>query len=75
MHQKRSPLYYLLLSLAGLLLLATLIGFFAATSYKGGPVRAWNTGSKKLTMDHIFNGTFWAERKTLRWVPEGCRNP
>ncbi|KAG6917095.1 hypothetical protein DXG01_003915 [Tephrocybe rancida] len=49
--------------------LSSLIGVFAARSYKGAV--EYRTGTRKITMDHVFNGTFSAERKTVNWVPEG----
>ena len=42
---------------------------FAAFSYTGTSYRV--RGTKHITMDHIFNGTFGAQSQTLRWVPEG----
>jgi dipeptidyl aminopeptidase len=74
----KSPLRALIISLLSLVGLAAFIGFFAAKSYKGG--NAWHDGkewgvarigSNKITMDHVFNGTFNARRQSLRWVPEG----
>ena len=41
----------------------------AAFSYTGTSYRV--RGTKHITMDHIFNGTFGAQSQTLRWVPEG----
>ena len=49
---------------------AILIGIFAAFTYTGttfAPLR----GTRPLTMDHVFNGTFHARHASLRWVPEG----
>ncbi|KAG8898892.1 hypothetical protein FRC01_010730, partial [Tulasnella sp. 417] len=64
----RTPLKFLLLSLVALILLATMIGVLAAYSYSGSNFRA--TGRKPLTMDHVFNGTFYVERTSLDWVAE-----
>lgn len=50
--------------------MAILIGIFAAYTYTGttyAPLR----GTRPLTMDHVFNGTFYAQHATLRWIPEG----
>ena len=59
----------LIITLAALVLVAATIGLFAALSYHG-PVRTPH-GSAHITMDHVFNGTFSAERQGLAWVPEG----
>ncbi|KAG6865647.1 hypothetical protein C0991_000566 [Blastosporella zonata] len=48
--------------------LSSLIGVFAARSYKGAV--EYHPGTQKITMDHIFNGTFTAQRKSVNWVPE-----
>ncbi|KAG6885763.1 hypothetical protein C0993_010275 [Termitomyces sp. T159_Od127] len=47
---------------------ASFIGYSAARSYKA--VVSYHTGSRKITMDHIFNGTFGVDRKSVNWVPE-----
>lgn len=49
--------------------MATVIGVFAALSYKGTPYQIH--GSEHITLDHIFNGTFNAHSGFVRWVPEG----
>ncbi|KAG9042892.1 hypothetical protein FS837_010276 [Tulasnella sp. UAMH 9824] len=64
----RTPLKALLISLAALILLASMIGVLAAYSYSGSNFLA--VGRKPLTMDHIFNGTFYADRTSLDWVAE-----
>lgn len=50
--------------------MAIIIGFFAAQTYNGTSF-ARVRGSRPLTMDHVFNGTFFAARQEIRWVPEG----
>ncbi|KAH8104292.1 dipeptidyl aminopeptidase [Phellopilus nigrolimitatus] len=69
-HKRRlSPLRYLLIALTSLLLMAVVIGIFAAHTYTGTSSTR-PRGSKQLTMDHVFNGTFSAQHSSLRWVPE-----
>lgn len=46
------------------------IGIFAAHTYTGTSF-AIVRGLKPLTMDHVFNGTFYAQHSSLRWVKEG----
>ncbi|KAJ8455895.1 hypothetical protein ONZ45_g18849 [Pleurotus djamor] len=59
---------YLTIALVSLVGLSALIGIFAARSYTGS---AYHTaGAQKITMDHVFNGTFYAQSQSLRWVPE-----
>ncbi|KAJ7598829.1 dipeptidyl aminopeptidase [Mycena floridula] len=64
----QSSLRFLVLTLAGLLTLSALIGIIAAHTYAGVTYRA--PGSLRITMDHIFNGTFAVQRRSLEWVPE-----
>jgi dipeptidyl aminopeptidase len=53
-----------------LVVFAALIGVIAAYTYSGNTT--YHTpGVRKITMDHVFNGTFNADKKGLRWVPEG----
>ena len=59
----------LLIALAALLTFSGAIGLFAALSYK--ETRRAVPGNKRITMDHIFNGTFHVARTGLSWVPEG----
>ncbi|KAH8093229.1 dipeptidyl aminopeptidase [Cristinia sonorae] len=67
--QKRnSSLRCLVLCLVALVSTAAVIGLFAAFSYTGTSYRI--RGSKHVTIDHVFNGTFAAQRKGIRWVPE-----
>ncbi|KAG6816533.1 hypothetical protein H0H87_005395 [Tephrocybe sp. NHM501043] len=48
--------------------LSSLIGVFAARSYKGAV--KYRPGTRKITMDHVFNGTFSVDHKSVNWVPE-----
>ncbi|KAL4251589.1 peptidase S9B family protein [Abortiporus biennis] len=66
--RRPSSLRCLIFCLAGLVSIAALIGLFAAFSYTGTSYQI--RGTKHITMDHVFNGTFWAEKQSLRWVPE-----
>ena len=50
--------------------MAIIIGFIAARTYNGTSF-AIMRGSRPLTMDHVFNGTFYARQTDVRWVPEG----
>ncbi len=59
----------LLVALAALLTFSASIGLFAALSYK--ETKRALPGNKRITMDHIFNGTFHVARTGLSWVPEG----
>ena len=59
----------LLLALAALLTFSGAIGLYAALSYKESKRAV--PGNKRITMDHIFNGTFNAARTKLSWVSEG----
>lgn len=58
----------LLLGIAALICLAVVIGIFAAMTYSAPDT---NPSMRRITMDHIFNGTFSPERMSLNWVPEG----
>ena len=67
--QEWSSVRWLLISLVGLVSFAAVIGVFAGLSYK--ETKHIVRGNEQITMDHIFNGTFSAERASLNWVPEG----
>jgi hypothetical protein len=68
--RRPASLRCLMLCLVGLVALAAGIGALAAASYTGG--QAYKPrGTKRVEMDHVMNGTFYAERKSLNWVPEG----
>jgi dipeptidyl aminopeptidase len=53
----------------GLVVLAAIIGVIAGSVYTGTPYHS--RGVRRITMDHIFNGTFDPEKRSLHWVPEG----
>ena len=67
--KRPASLKYLIISLVSLIVIAIVIGIFAARSYTGTPFRV--QGVQHLTMDHIFNGTFGVRRSDILWVPEG----
>ncbi|KII86043.1 hypothetical protein PLICRDRAFT_44497 [Plicaturopsis crispa FD-325 SS-3] len=68
-HKRRpSLLRYLVVTLISLVILAGCIGVFAAKSYTGTSYRV--PGAQRITMDHVFNGTFAAHRQSLNWVAE-----
>ncbi|KAF9814328.1 hypothetical protein IEO21_05171 [Rhodonia placenta] len=66
--RRPASLCFLVGSLVTLVTLAAVIGIFAARSYTGTPFRIH--GTKHITMDHVFNGTFSARREGILWVPE-----
>lgn len=63
------PVRLVALCLVSLLGLFVVIGVVTAFT-SGNNYRT--RGSKQITMDHVFNGTFGVERKFLNWVPEGA---
>ncbi|CAE6405098.1 unnamed protein product [Rhizoctonia solani] len=68
--KRMSPLRCLVLSIGSLVLLAILLGLLAAKTYNQTSYRYRAPGNKHITMDHVFNGTFAAERRSLSWVRE-----
>ncbi|KAJ3974288.1 dipeptidyl aminopeptidase [Lentinula raphanica] len=67
--QKRaSNIRFLITTLIILVVLCGIIGIIAAHTYVGTVYHL--PGTRKITMDHIFNGTFGAERSAISWVPE-----
>ncbi|KAK7031462.1 dipeptidyl peptidase IV N-terminal region-domain-containing protein [Favolaschia claudopus] len=66
--KRPNSLRLLVISLVSLVALSGIIGIIAAHSYVGKTYRA--PGYKKFSMDHVFNGTFSADRRSLSWVPE-----
>lgn len=56
--------------LIGIVAFAAIIGALAATAYSA-PSYSAKSGNRPITMDHIFNGTFRVESKSLEWVKEG----
>jgi dipeptidyl aminopeptidase len=67
--QEHPSLWRLLLALAALLTLSGVIGLFAALSYKD--TKRIVPGNERITLDHVFNGTFAVSKTALSWVPEG----
>ncbi|KAK0188392.1 dipeptidyl aminopeptidase [Armillaria mellea] len=65
---KRTSLRFLVVTLGVLVGLAAVIGVIAAHTYVGTVYRL--PGVRKLTMEHVFNGTFWAAERRLAWVAE-----
>ncbi|WVR09063.1 hypothetical protein IAU60_006124 [Kwoniella sp. DSM 27419] len=51
--------------------LAGLIGGLAATGYSA-PTYGIKSGNQRITMDHIFNGTFGTRYKDINWVKEAA---
>ncbi|QRV73760.1 dipeptidyl aminopeptidase [Ceratobasidium sp. AG-Ba] len=68
--KRPSPLRCLVICLGSLVLLAVLLGFLAARTYSQTSYRYRAPGNKHITMDHVFNGTFYARRQKLAWVSE-----
>ncbi|KAJ7849979.1 dipeptidyl aminopeptidase [Mycena olivaceomarginata] len=66
--RRPSSLRLLIIALASLVALSGIIGIIAAHSYVGTVYHA--PGVKKISMDHVFNGTFGVDRRSLAWVPE-----
>ncbi|KAJ7272564.1 dipeptidyl aminopeptidase [Mycena haematopus] len=66
--RRPTSLRLLIISLVSLVALSGIIGIIAAHSYVGTTYHA--PGVKKFSMDHVFNGTFSADRRSLSWVPE-----
>ncbi|TFK73733.1 dipeptidyl aminopeptidase [Pluteus cervinus] len=63
-----SSLRCLIIFIASVVVFSIVVGVLAANSYVGSTFRTH--GSKKITMDHVFNGTFSIQKKSLHWVPE-----
>ncbi|KAI3616486.1 putative dipeptidyl aminopeptidase [Moniliophthora roreri] len=70
--QRPNGIRYLLTSIISLILLSCLIGIIAAHTYSGSNtyLRNSNKGFKKITMDALWNGTFYAPRVSVEWVAE-----
>ncbi|KAJ6485813.1 dipeptidyl aminopeptidase [Mycena sanguinolenta] len=66
--RRSTSLRLLVISLASLVALSGIIGIIAAHTYVGPTYHT--PGVKKFNMDHVFNGTFAADRRSLAWVPE-----
>jgi dipeptidyl aminopeptidase len=67
---KSTSLRKLVIALVVLVGVAAAIGIIGAFTYTGASYRRV-VGARKITMDHIFNGTFYAQGYHLNWVPEG----
>ncbi|TFK34032.1 dipeptidyl peptidase IV N-terminal region-domain-containing protein [Crucibulum laeve] len=67
--KRPASLKALLIILSGLVFLAALIGIIAAHTYAGS-AGYHAPGVRKVTMDHIFNGTFSGQRVGINWVKE-----
>ncbi|KAJ3797465.1 dipeptidyl aminopeptidase [Lentinula aff. detonsa] len=65
---RASNIRFLVTTLIILVVLCGIIGIIAAQTYVGTVYRI--PGTRKITMDHIFNGTFAAERSSIAWVSE-----
>lgn len=68
-HHKSNSLRKLIIALVVLIGLAAAIGIIGAFTYVGASYRRV-VGARKITMDHIFNGTFGSQWHHLNWVPE-----
>ncbi|EMD39367.1 hypothetical protein CERSUDRAFT_113004 [Gelatoporia subvermispora B] len=66
--QRPASVRILVIGLIALVGTAAVIGFLAAQSYAGTAFRI--RGTQRITMDHVFNGTFYAQRQGVLWVPE-----
>ena len=67
--QKYSSVRILALALISLVALSAFIGIIAGFTYTGKSY--YTPGSRKITMDALFNGTFYASGAEVNWVPEG----
>ncbi|WWC64025.1 uncharacterized protein I303_106631 [Kwoniella dejecticola CBS 10117] len=61
----------ILASLIAILAFAAVIGGLAASGYSA-PTFGLKSGNQRITMDHVFNGTFSAWSKDLDWVKEAA---
>ncbi|KAJ7132184.1 dipeptidyl aminopeptidase [Mycena epipterygia] len=66
--RRPTSLRLLVISLVSLVALSGIIGIIAAHSYVGTTYHA--PGVRKITMDHVYNGTFSVDARGLAWVPE-----
>ncbi|KAE9405389.1 dipeptidyl peptidase IV/CD26, N-terminal domain-containing protein [Gymnopus androsaceus JB14] len=64
-----SNIRFLVTTLVILVTLSGIIGIIAAQTYVGGTPKRL-PGNHKITMEHIFNGTFAQQRSFISWVPE-----
>ncbi|KAF8159267.1 dipeptidyl aminopeptidase [Crassisporium funariophilum] len=66
--QKHSSMRFLAIVLISLVSLSAVIGIIAGFTYSGQSYHI--PGMRRITMDHLFNGTFWAHPVNLNWVAE-----
>ncbi|KAG8798318.1 hypothetical protein FRC17_007505, partial [Serendipita sp. 399] len=66
--KRPTVLKYFTWSLIAIIVCAILLGIVAARSYNGAKFKV--KGRKHIEMDHVFNGTFYPDTKTVHWVPE-----
>lgn len=59
--------------LVAIIAFAAVVGVLAASGYSV-PSFSSKGGTKHITMDHVFNGTFNAYSKQIDWVKEGKVN-
>lgn len=67
--QKSSSVRILALVLISLVALSAVIGIIAGFTYSGKSY--YTPGTRKITMDDIFNGTFYPSWAEVNWVAEG----
>ncbi|WVO18103.1 hypothetical protein L204_105805 [Cryptococcus depauperatus] len=67
--QPRRKSRKILVILIGIITFAIIIGGLAASGYSV-PSFSFNDGTKRITMDLIFNGTFAAYSKQINWIKE-----
>ena len=53
------------------LLVVVLASFFAGSRHLSGPKNVYTGAKQKLTMQNVFDGTFWVDRQQIDWLPEG----
>jgi hypothetical protein len=69
--KKNRALRFLIYCLGGLAFIAASLAFFSQSRLLSQYGSLSTVATKKITLDHIFNGTFGAEQRSLRWIPEG----
>jgi len=67
--QKHSSIRILGYTIVALVTFAGIIGVVASFMYS--ETSSLSVGRRRLTMDHVFNGTFYASQPDLNWVAEG----
>ncbi|KDR80915.1 hypothetical protein GALMADRAFT_241446 [Galerina marginata CBS 339.88] len=66
--RQRSSVRILAIALISLVVLAAIIGVVAGFAYSG--TSYLTPGRRRITMDHVFNGTFYAAQPDLNWIAE-----